>query len=75
MRYVVFGGERMEEVKEYLGTVLSKHGGTEGETSEKYVKGSVIEALARVSNGRRVPLEVKRSLMNSILLPTLIYGL
>ncbi len=42
---IVMGGERMEVVKEfkYLGTVLSKHGGMEGEVRERRaVKGRSI---------------------------------
>ena len=75
---VELGGERMEEVKEfkYLGAVLCKHGEMEGEIRERAVKGrSVIGSLARVMKGRKVSMEVKRGLRNSILLPTLTYGL
>ncbi len=73
---IVFGGERMEVVKEfkYLGTVLSKHGEIE-EVRERVVKGwSIIGSLARVMKGRSVSMGVKRGLRNSILLPTLMYG-
>ncbi len=65
----------MEVVKEfkYLGTVLSNHGEME-EVRERAVRGSVIGFLARVMKGRNVPMEVKRSLRNSILLLTWTYG-
>ncbi len=35
---------------------------------------SVVGSLAGVMKGRNVPMDVKRGLRNSILLPTLIYG-
>ncbi len=55
---------KMEPIK-YLGTVLR----------ERAVKGrSVTGSLARVMKGRNVSKEVKRSLRNSILFPTLMYG-
>ena len=66
----------MEEVNEfrYLGTVLCRHGGMEGEIREGDVKGwCVIGSLARVMRGRNVFMKVKRGLRNSIILPTLTY--
>ncbi len=42
---------------------------------ERSVKGRrVIRSLARIMRGRNVSMEVKRSLKNSIPLPTLTYG-
>ncbi len=67
----------MEEVSElkYLGTVLCKHGGMEGEIRERVMKGmSVVGSLAGVMKRRNVSMDVKRGLRNSILLPTLTYG-
>ncbi len=67
----------MEEVSEfkYLGTVLCKHGGMEGEIRERVMRGrSGVDSLAGVMKGRNVSMDVKRSLRNSILLPTLTYG-
>ncbi len=67
----------MEEVSEfkYLVTVLCKHGGMEGETRERVMKGrSVVGSLAGVMKGNNVSMDVKRGLRNSILLPTVTYG-
>ncbi len=64
----------MEEVSEvkYLGTALCKHGGMEGEKRERVMKGrSVVGSLTGIMKGRNVSMGVKRSLRNSILLPTL----
>ncbi len=74
---IMLGSEKMEEVNEfnYLGTVLCKHGGMEGEIRERVTKGrSVVGSLTGVMKGRNVSMEVKRGLRNSILLPTLTYG-
>ncbi len=71
----------MEEVSEfkYLGTVLCKHckhRGKEGEIRERVMKGRrVVGSLAGVMKERDVSMGVKRGLRNSILLPTLTYGL
>ncbi len=73
----MLGSEKMEEVSEfkYLGTVLCKHGGMEGEIRERVMKGrSVVGSLAWVMKGRNVSKDVKRGIRNSILLPTLTYG-
>ncbi len=64
----------MSELK-YLGTVLCKHGGMEGEIRERVMKGrSVVGTFAGVMKWRNVSMDVKRGLRNSILLPTLTYG-
>ncbi len=71
---IMLGSEEMEEVNEfkYLGTVLCKHGGMEGEIRERVMKGrSVVGSLAGVMKGKNVSMEVKRGLRNSILLSTL----
>ncbi len=71
---IILGSEEMEEVSEfkYLGTVLCKHGGMEGEIREEVMKGrSVVGSLAWVMKGRNVSMNVKRGLLNSILLPAL----
>ncbi len=71
---IMLGSEKIEEVSEfiYLGTVLCKHGGMEGEIRERVMKGrSVVGSLAGVMKGRNVSVDVKRGLRNSILLPTL----
>ncbi len=73
----MLGTEEMEEMKEfkYLGTVICKHGGMEGEIRERVMKGrSVVGSLAGIMKGRNVSMDVKRGLRNSILLPTLTYG-
>ncbi len=62
--------EEMSEFK-YLGTVLCKHGGMEGEIRERVMRGrSVVGSLTGVMKGRNVSIDVKRVLRNSILLPT-----
>ncbi len=74
---IILGNEEMEEVREfkYLGTVLCKHGGMEGEIREQVIKGrSVVGSLAGVMKGRTVSMDVKRGLRNSILLPALTCG-
>ncbi len=65
---------RVKEFK-YLGTG-AMHTWRDGwRNRERAVKGrSVIGSLARVMKERNVSTEVKRSLRNSILLPTLTYG-
>ncbi len=64
----------MSEFK-YLGIVLCKHGGMEGEIGERVMKGrSVVGSLPGLMKGRNVSMDVKRGLRNSILLPTLTYG-
>ncbi len=74
---IMLGREKMEEVSEfkYLGIVLCKHGGMEGEIRERLMKGRrVVGLLTGVMKGRNVSMDVKRGLRNSILLPTLTYG-
>ena len=74
---VVIEGEKMEEVKEYkyLTTVICKHGEMESEIIGRVVKGRcVMGLLTRIMRGRKVSMEVKRDLRNSILLFTLMYG-
>ncbi len=58
----------MSEFK-YLGTVLCKHGGIEGEIRERVMKGrSAVGSLAGVMKGRNVSKDVKRGLSYSIFL-------
>ncbi len=67
----------MEEVREfkYLGTVLCKHGGMEGEIRERVMKGrGVVGSLVGVMKGRNVSMDVKKGMRYSILLPALTYG-
>ncbi len=74
---IMLGSEETEEVNEfkYLGTVLCKHEGKEGEIRERVMKGrSVVGLFAGVMKGRNVSMEVKRDPRNSILLSTLTYG-
>ncbi len=64
----------MSEFK-YLGTVLCKHGGMEGEIRERVMKSRIVVGLlAGVMKGRNVSMDVKRGQGNSILLTTLTYG-
>ncbi len=74
---IMLGSEKVEEVSEfkYLGTVLRKNGVMGGEIREQMMKDrSAVGLLAGVMKGRNVSMDVKRSLRNSILLPTLTYG-
>ncbi len=67
----------MKEVNEvkYLGAVMCKHGGTEGETRERALQGrKVVGSLEHIMNGRSVSMEVKRDLRNTVILPTLTYA-
>ncbi len=70
-------GEEMEEVNElkYLGSVMCKHGGTEGETRERALQGrKVVGSLGRIMKGRSVSMEVKRDLRDTVIVPTLTYA-
>ncbi len=61
--YKICLGKKMEEVNEfrYLGTILCKHGSTEGEIRERTVKGrQVMGAMERVKKGRTVSMVVKQ---------------
>ncbi len=74
---IILNGEKMEEVNEfkYLGSVMCKHGGTEGETRERALQGrKVVGSLGHIMNGRRVSMEVKRDLRNTVIVPTLTYA-
>ncbi len=67
----------MEEVSEfkYLGSVMSKHDGTEGKTRERALQGrKVVGSLGRIMKGRSVSMEVKRDLRNTVIAPTLTYA-
>ncbi len=70
-------GEEMEEVNEfkYLGSIMCKHGGTEGETRERALQGrKVVGSLGHIMNGRSGSMEVKRDLRNTVIVPTLTYA-
>ncbi len=67
----------MEEVNEfkYVGSVMCKHGGTEGETRERALQGrKAVGSLGRIMKGRSVSMEVKRDLRNTVKVPTLTYA-
>lgn len=69
--------EVLEEVEsfKYLGAVLCKYGKMESEIKERKMQGrKVIGELDSILKGRMVSQEVKKSLRNSVLLPTLSYG-
>ena len=69
--------EDLEEVEsfKYLGAVLCKYGKMECEITERKLQGrKVIGELGCILKGRTVSQEVKKSLRNSVLLPTLTYG-
>ncbi len=70
-------GEEIEEVNEfeYLGSVMCKQGGTEGETRERALQErKVVGSLGRIMNGISVSIEVKRDLRNTVIVPTLTYA-
>ncbi len=74
---IILNGEEMEEVNEfkYLGSVMCKHGGTEGETRERALQErKVLGSLGRIMNGRSVSIEVKRVLRSTVIVPTLTYA-
>ncbi len=54
---------------------MCKHGGTEGETRERALQDrKVVGSLGRIMKGRGVSMEVKRDLLNTIIVPTLTYA-
>lgn len=67
------GGEGMRKVNEfrYLVTVLSKHGEMDREIIERVVKGCHVVSYnhLHVLKGRNIPMDVKRGLRSSNLLP------
>ncbi len=72
---IILNGEAMEKVNEfkYLGSVMCKHGGTEGETRERALQGKkVVGSLGRIMKGRSVSMEVKKDLRNTVIVPTLL---
>ena len=74
---ILMNGERLEEVEEfkYLGSVMSKYGGMDEEIRERVVKGrQAMGTLNAIMKNRRVSMEVKKGLRDSIVLPTLTYG-
>ena len=74
---ILLNGESLEEVEEfkYLGSVISKYGGMDEEIKERTVKGrQAIGTLNTVIKNRKVSMEVKKGLRDSIVLPTLTYG-
>ncbi len=74
---IILNGEEMEEVNEfkYIESVICKHGGSERETRERALQGRrVAGSLGRIMNGRSVSIEVKRDLINTIIVLTLTYA-
>ncbi len=68
--------KKKEEINEfkYLGSVMCKHGGTEGESKERALhERKVVGSLGHTMNGRSVSMEVKRDLRNTVIVPTLTY--
>ncbi len=73
---IILNGEEMEEVNDfkYLGSVMCKHGDTEGETRERALQGRKgVGSLGHIMKGRSVSMEVKRDLRNTVIVPTLKY--
>ncbi len=67
---ITLNGEEMEEVNKFkdLGSVMCKHGGTEGETRERALQErKVVGSLGRIMNGRSVSMEVKKDLRNTVI--------
>ncbi len=73
---IILNDEEMEEVNEFkhLGSVMCKHGGTEGETRERALQGrKVVGSLGGNMNRSSVSTEVMRDLRNTVIAPTLTY--
>ncbi|WP_435362543.1 hypothetical protein, partial [Klebsiella pneumoniae] len=59
----------------YLGSLMSKDGSLEDEVRERVQQGrKVAGSLRAVLRNREVSMDVKRSLHDSIVIPTLTYG-
>ncbi len=59
----------------YLGSVMGKHGGTEGESRERALQGrKVVGSLGCIMKGRSLSMEVKRDLRNTVIVLTLTYA-
>ncbi len=74
---IILNGEKVEEANKfkYLGAVMCKHGGAEGERRERALQGrEVVGSLGRIMNDRSVSMEVKRDLRNTVIVPTLTYA-
>ena len=74
---VKLNGQAMEIVNsfKYLGSVLSKDGTMDEEVRERVQQGRrVVGALKAVTGSRVVSMEVKKSLHDSVVIPTLTYG-
>ncbi len=74
---IILNGEEMVEVNEfkYHGSVMCKHGGTEGETRQRSLqRRKVAGSFGHIMNGRSVSMEVKRELRNTVIVPTLTYA-
>ncbi len=74
---ITLNGEEMEEVNEfkYLGSVMCKHDGTEGETRERAMQGrKVVGSLGHIMKGISGSMEVKRDLRNTVIVPALTYA-
>ncbi len=73
---IILNGEEMQVSEfKYLGSVMCKHGGTEGEIRERALQGRrVAGSLRQIINGRSVSMEVKRDLRSTIVVPALTYA-
>ncbi len=74
---IILNDKEMEEVIEfkYLGSVMCKNGGMEGETRERPLQGRrVVGSLGRILKGRSVTVGVKRDLRNTVIVPTLTFA-
>ena len=74
---VRLNGQVMENVSsfKYLGSVMSKDGSIEDEVGERVQQGRrVVGTLKAVTRNRMVSMEAKKSLHDSVLIPTLTYG-
>ncbi len=59
----------------YLGSVMSKAGGLEDEMQERVQQGKrVAGTLKTVTRNRVMSMEVKKTLHDSVVIPTLTYG-
>ncbi|MCP4337615.1 MAG: reverse transcriptase family protein, partial [Desulfobulbaceae bacterium] len=74
---VRLNGQVMANVSsfKYLGSVMSKDGGLEDEMQERVQQGKrVVGTLKSVTRNRAMSMEVKKTLHDSVVIPTLTYG-
>ncbi len=66
---IILNGGKIKEVNEfkYLGSLMCKHGGTDGAKRRGTARNKGGRSLRLIMNGRSVSMEVKRDLRNTII--------